>query len=220
MILKCPKHECRWRRRKDARPEEILDAALDLFTEKGYSSTRMIDIAKKAGISKGTLYLYFDSKEIVFEELVKTILSPMVDEAETAISQFQGSSTELIQEFVAGWWANIWHSKLSGIPKLIFSEAGNFPDMATFYTDTIVKRVRGLFEKIIQQGITDKEFKECDVKTAARLLMAPVIQATIWKHSLRPYDDELDDKKYIELHLEIFLRGLKHSNKKEQINVK
>jgi len=218
MILKCPKHECRWRRRKDARPEEILDAALDLFTEKGFSSTRMIDIAKKAGISKGTLYLYFDSKEIVFEELVKTILSPMVDEAETAIGQFQGSSTELIREFVAGWWANIWHSKLSGIPKLIFSEAGNFPDMATFYTDTIVKRVRGLFEQIIQQGVKDKEFRECDVRTAARLLMAPVIQATIWKHSLRPYDNELDEKKYLELHLEIFLTGLKNNQEQENKN--
>jgi len=219
MILKCSKHECRWRRRKDARPEEILDAALDLFTEKGFNSTRMIDIAIKAGISKGTLYLYFDSKETVFEELVKTILSPMVDEAEAAISQFQGSSTELIQEFVAGWWGNIWHSKLSGIPKLIFSEAGNFPNMATFYTDTIVKRVRGLFERIIQQGINDKEFRDCDVRTAARLLMAPVIQATIWKHSLRPYDDELNDQKYIEMHLQIFLRGLKQHNDKEEKNV-
>ena len=213
MILKCSKDECRWRRRKDARPEEILDAALALFTEKGFNSTRMIDIARKAGISKGTLYLYFDSKQLVFEELVKTILSPMVDEAENAISQFKGSSTELIQQFVTGWWNHIWNSKLSGIPKLIFSEAGNFPEMATFYTETIVKRVRGLFQKAIQQGIDNQEFIECDAGTASRLLMAPIIQAAIWKHSLKPYDDELNEQQYIEQHLQIFLNGLKKGNK-------
>jgi len=214
-MIKCTDHPCRWRRRKEARPEEILDAALELFTEKGFSSTRMIDVAKKAGISKGTLYLYFESKEAIFKELVKTILSPMVDEAEVVYNQFEGSTSELIKEFVAGWWSNIWHSPLSAIPKLIFSEAGNFPEMAEFYTDTIVKRVRGLFEKIIQRGIDHGEFKSCDTRSAARLLMAPVIQANIWKHSLKAYDDELDEKTYIDLHIDLFLSGLKKSPTKE-----
>lgn len=209
MILKCSQNECRWRRRKEARPEEILEAALELFAEKGFSSTRMVDVAKKAGISKGTLYLYFDSKEKIFQELVTTFISPMVDEAELAISQFEGSASELLGEFVAGWWANIWYSPLSAIPKLIFSEAGNFPDMAKFYTDTIYKRVKKIFENIIQQGIDNNEFKKCDVDSAARLIMAPVIQANIWKHSLRPYDDELKDQTYIELHIQLFLNGLK-----------
>jgi len=211
-MLNCSDHQCRWRRRKEARPEEILDAALELFTEKGFSSTRMIDVARKAGISKGTLYLYFESKENIFQALVKTVLSPMVDEAETAFKQFEGSSADLIREFVAGWWANIWHSPLSAIPKLIFSEAGNFPEMAEFYTETIVKRVRGLFEKAIQRGIDNHEFKNCDTRSAARLLMAPVIQANIWKHSLKPYDDELNAQTYIELHLEIFLSGLQKNS--------
>jgi len=214
-MIKCSKHQCRWRRRKEARPEEILHAALELFTEKGFSSTRMIDVAKNAGISKGTLYLYFESKEAIFKELVLTILSPMVDEAEIAYNQFEGNTSDLITEFVSGWWRHIWHSPLSAIPKLIFSEAGNFPEMAEFYTETIVKRVRSLFEKIIQQGIDNNEFKACDTQAAARLLMAPVIQANIWKHSLKPYDDELDEKTYIDLHIDLFLSGLKKSQKKE-----
>lgn len=209
MILKCSQHECRWRRRKEARPEEILEAALELFAEKGFSSTRMVDVAKRAGISKGTLYLYFDSKEKIFQELVTTFISPMVDEAELAISQFEGSASELLREFVAGWWANIWYSPLSAIPKLIFSEAGNFPDLAKFYTETIYKRVRKILENIIQQGIDNNEFKNYDVDSAARLIMAPIIQANIWKHSLRPYDDELNDEAYIELHIQLFLNGLK-----------
>lgn len=215
MIHNCPLNKCRWKRRKEARPEEILDAALDLFTEKGFSSTRMVDIAKRASISKGTLYLYFDSKELIFQELVKTLLSPMVDEAEAAIKQFQGSSSELIHTFVTNWWNSIWNNKLSAIPKLIFSEAGNFPDLAEFYVEAIVKRVRGLFEDIIQQGIDSHEFKKCDSRTAARLLMAPVIQANIWKHSLKPYDNELDEKTYIKLHLELFLSGLKNNAEKD-----
>ncbi|MDH5393814.1 MAG: TetR/AcrR family transcriptional regulator [Gammaproteobacteria bacterium] len=213
MILKCSEHQCRWRRRKEARPEEILDAALDLFTEKGFSATRMADVAKKAGVSKGTLYLYFESKEIIFKELVKTMMSPMVDEAEVAINEFQGSSAELLDKMVTGWWESFWHNKLSAIPKLIISEAGNFPEIAEFYVEVIVKRVRGLFEDIIQQGIDNKEFKACNNKEAARLLMAPVIQANIWKFSLKPYDEALDEKSYIRLHLEIFLSGIKKDDK-------
>lgn len=214
MKIQCPLEQCRWKRRKEARPEEILDAALDLFTEKGFSSTRMVDIAKKAGISKGTLYLYFESKEIIFQELLRTMISPMVDEAEDAIKAFQGSSSELLETMVASWWDNIWNSKLSSIPKLIVSEAGNFPEMAEFYVETIVKRARGLFEAIIQQGIDNNEFKTCDNRAAARLLMAPVIQANIWKHSLKPYDNELDDQAYIKLHLELFLSGLKKATER------
>ena len=210
MILKCSEHQCRWRRRKEARPEEILDAALDLFTEKGFSSTRMVDVAKKAGVSKGTLYLYFESKEIIFQELVKTMISPMVDEAEAAIKGFKGDTTsELLELLMMVWWNSVWHSNLSSIPKLIFSEAGNFPEMAEFYVETIVKRVRGIFEQIIQQGIDNNEFKSCDSKSAARLLMAPVIQAHIWKHSLKPYDDDMNEQTYIKLHLNLYLNGLK-----------
>lgn len=209
MILKCQKHECRWRRRKEARPEEILEAALELFAEKGFSSVRMTDVAKQAGISKGTLYLYFDSKEAIFLELVKTVITPMVDEAENGIKQFEGTATELLQQFVQRWWSKVWYSHLSAIPKLVFSEAGNFPEIGQYYTENVVKRFRGLFENIIQQGITNNEFRDCDVRTASRLLMAPVIQANIWKHALAPYDSELDPETYIQLHLEIFLSGLK-----------
>lgn len=211
MILNCQqhKHECRWRRRKEARPDEILDAALRLFTEKGFSSTRMIDIARSAGISKGTLYLYFESKEQIFKELVQTVLSPMVDEAENALKQFKGGTEQLIREFVAGWWQNMWHSQIAAIPKLMISEAGNFPELAEFYTDIIVKRVRLLFKSMIEQGIHNNEFKPCNTDEAARLLMAPVIHATIWKHSLKQFDDDMNDQAYIELHLEIFLSGIK-----------
>ena len=218
MKIQCPLEQCRWKRRKEARPEEILDAALDLFTEKGFSSTRMVDIAKKAGISKGTLYLYFDSKEIIFKELLTTMITPMVDEAELTIQQFEGCASELLRTMVKSWWSNIWHSKLSPIPKLIVSEAGNFPEMAEFYVDTIMKRARGLFESIIQNGIESGEFRNCDNRAAARLLMSPVIQANIWKHSLSKYDDPLDEQSYINLHLDIFLSGLTLSNEKDEQN--
>lgn len=218
--MKCPIEQCRWKRRKEARPEEILDAALDLFTNKGFSSTRMVDIAKKAGVSKGTLYLYFDSKELIFQEMVKTMITPMVDEAEVVIKQFEGSSSMLLEMIVTRWWTGVWNSKLTAIPKLIISEAGNFPEMAEFYVNVIVKRVRGLFEKIIQQGIDNNEFIKCDKRTAVRLLMAPVIQAQIWKHSLRLYDDELDEQTYIKLHLKLFLSGLKNGTEKEESNAK
>lgn len=209
MKIQCPLDQCRWKRRKEARPDEILDAALELFTEKGFNATRMVDIAKKANVSKGTLYLYFKSKEIIFQELVRTMITPMVEEAEHLVEQFDGTASQLLEHMILDWWNNICHSTASSIPKLIISEAGTFPEMAQYYVDTVVKRARGLFEHIIQQGIDQNEFKDCDPKAATRLLMAPLLQANIWMHSLRPYDEELNEQTYIKLHLEIFFSGLR-----------
>lgn len=204
----CKQH-CRWRRRKEARPEEIVEAALTLFVEKGFSATRMAEVAKQAGISKGTLYLYFDSKEKIFHAVIHNIISPMIEEVEVMVKNHDGSTEALIKKIVRGWWDGIWNTPLSGISKLIVSEAGNFPDMARFYMENVVKRVRYLLEKVIQTGIQRGEFRDVDIPTATRLLMAPVIQANIWANSLRPFDDPQDGDTYINLHLDLFLQGLK-----------
>ncbi|HEC13044.1 MAG TPA: TetR/AcrR family transcriptional regulator [Acidiferrobacteraceae bacterium] len=211
MTLTIPKSRChcRWRRRKEARPEEIVEAALALFVEKGFSATRMAEVAKQAGISKGTLYLYFDSKEKIFHAVIQHFITPMIDEVETLVKNYQGSTEALIKQLVHGWWGSIWNTPLSGIPKLVISEAGNFPDMARFYMENVVKRVRSLLEQIIQTGVQRGEFRDVDIPTVTRLLMAPIIQINIWAHSLRPYDDPQDGDTYINLHIDLFLQGLK-----------
>lgn len=200
--------DLRWQRRKEARPEEIVAAALKLFTDKGFSATRMIDVAEQAGISKGTLYIYFKNKEAILKAVVEQIIEPLIDRDETMAESYDGSATELLKTIVKGWWFMVSESNVSGIPKLIISESGNFPELAEFFVDHIVKRSRRLFARVIQRGIDSGELKPCDANMMARLIVAPLVHAAIWTHSLKPYDDELDIDEYIEQHIEVFLHGI------------
>ena len=199
---------CRWRRRKEARPEEILDAALELFTEKGFSATRICDVAKKAGISKGTLYLYFESKEAMFCAVVQEMISPELDRVEDMLEHYSGSSEELLRQLIRSWWQSVGETKLSAIPKLIVSESGNFPELAEFFVNKVVKRARKLFTNVISRGIASGEFNVYEPEAVARLVIAPLVQATIWMHSLKPYDDDAGTENFVELHTEFILNGL------------
>lgn len=199
---------CRWKRRKEARPEEILDAALQLFTEKGFSSTRMIDVAKSAGISKGTLYLYFDSKEAIFREVVQQRITPQLDEVEAMVERFEGTQADLLRQLINGWWMSVACTSLSAIPKIVVSESGNFPELAEYFTHNVVIRSRNLFSKVISRGMINGEFKLYEAETVARLVVAPLVQATIWMHSLRQFDDESGTQNYIQLHTEFILNNL------------
>lgn len=200
--------KCRWKRRKEARPEEILDAALTLFTEKGFSSTRMIDVAKAAGISKGTLYLYFDSKEAIFRDVVQQRITPQIDKVEQIVEGFEGTYAELLRNMINSWWMGIACTSLSAIPKIIVSESGNFPELAEYFTKNVVIRSRDLFSKVISRGMLSGEFKLYEAETVARLVVAPLVQATIWMHSLKPYDDDTGTQNYLQLHTEFILNSL------------
>ena len=132
------KSKPRWERRKDARPQELLAAALDLFVERGYAGTRLDDVASLAGVSKGTLYLYFENKEELFKAVVReNIVAALVD-AEDLIAGFEGHSSVLLRKLVVSWWQRIGQTKLSGISKLMMAESGNFPDVARFYHEEVV----------------------------------------------------------------------------------
>lgn len=198
----------KWRRRKEARPEEILDAALELFTEKGFSATRMIDVAKAAGISKGTLYLYFANKEAMFREVVQQRITPKLDEVEQSLEAFEGTQADLLRHMINGWWMAVACTSLSAIPKIIVSESGNFPELAEYFTRNVVVRSRNLFSKVISRGMLNGEFELYESETVARLVIAPLVQATIWMHSLKPYDDETGTQNYLQLHTEFILNSL------------
>ena len=199
---------CRWRRRKEARPEEILDAALELFADKGFAATRINDVAKKAGISKGTLYLYFESKEAMFRAVVQEMIAPQLEREEALVDAYQGPTDILLREMIHDWWEHIGNSKLSAIPKLIISESGNFPELAEFFVDTIVKRARRLYAKAISRGMVRGEFNAFDPDVVARLVIAPMVQLVIWMHSLQPFDNRIDVKDYLDLHVSFILKNL------------
>ena len=201
---------CRWRRRKEARPDEIIDAALELFVSKGFTATRLDDIAKHAGISKGTLYLYFNSKEDLFRAVVQQIIVPEVEKAEKHAAQFEGTQSELIAMLLSNWWNVVSKTRLAGIPKLMVSEAANFPELANFYVRTVVSRTRNILRNALIAGIKTGEFKLLDPVITTRLLIAPVVFAIIWEKSLGNYDDEhYDVEQYVQTHIEFFLGSIK-----------
>ncbi len=205
--------DLRWQRRKESRPSEIIEAAFDLFAEKGFSATKMDEIARKAGISKGSLYNYFKSKEAIFEAIVTEDIIPIIDQVEGAMATSQENPEEIIRSLVGGFVAHTQGTRLEIIPKLITSESGNFPDLTKFYVDQVIKRVRNIVERVIQKGVEQQLFIDCDPRVTARLLLAPIIQAQIWNYTLKPYDDAHDSELYIDTHLKIFLQGIRRSVK-------
>lgn len=199
---------CRWQRRKEERPAEILAAALKIFAEKGFTATKLDEVAKAAGVSKGTIYLYFDSKEAIFKAVVVEYVLPKISEAEHHAEHYNGPIKDFLIQLVEQWWLNVGQSDLGGLPKLIIAEAGNFPELAKFYLENVIQRMRHFIANLIELGIERGEFRQCDSKYVARLFLAPMVFAAIWERSLAQYDESYDVKQYLDTHLDIFLRGL------------
>lgn len=203
------KPEPRWTRRKEARPEEITAAALELFVERGYAATRLEDVAARAGISKGTLYLYFANKEELFKSVVREALVARMVEFRGQIAQFQGSTFELLRLVVKGWWEKIGSTRISGIPKLILSEARNFPEIAEFYVAEVVRPGRETVMQVIRRGIERGEFRDVDVESTANLLVAPMLLISLWRNSLECCsEDRIDPAALMGAHVEMLSRGL------------
>jgi AcrR family transcriptional regulator len=199
----------RWRRRSEARPGEIVQAALDLFVEKGFSSTRMDEIAKRAGVTKGTVYLYFPSKDDLFRAVVEEMMGAQMESAERLVAEHTGSTRDLVAELIRAWWRVGGSSRLACMGKLITSEASNFPELARYYMDHVVVRTRRIFEAALRRGIERGELRDVSVTDAARLAIAPMVHASIYQRSLLAFDpDGWDMERYLEIHIDLFLRGL------------
>jgi AcrR family transcriptional regulator len=207
-MISCP-FKPRWERRKDARPQELLDAALDHFVARGFAATRLDDVAKSAGVSKGTLYLYFCSKEELFKAVVRESIVPLLGEAEGVIEQYSGSSEDLFRLVMTTWWDNVGASKLSGLPKLMTAEAGNFPELAKFYQEEVVDRGEKLVATMLKRGIARGEVREMDLELAPRILVSPIIMMMMWKHSNGVCQVEPEKLgSYLDFYIDMALRGI------------
>jgi TetR/AcrR family transcriptional regulator len=198
-------------RRKEARPGELLDAALDLFVEKGFAATRAEEVAARAGVSKGTLFLYFPSKEELFKAVVRENIAGRFGEWNAEYESFQGTTTEMVRFFMKAWWERIGATKASGITKLIISEARNFPDIAAFYQQEVIRPGTELIRRILQRGIDRGEFRPLDLDYAVFNIVAPMIFLIMMKHSLGvcvPQDYPLDPERYLNSQMETLLRGI------------
>jgi AcrR family transcriptional regulator len=189
-----PNPRRRWRRRKTARPAEILAAARASFAERGFAATRLDDVAARAGVTKGTLYLYFDSKEALFKAVVRQELVPSLERAEALVAGSAAPSLDLLEQLVRDF-ARIIASPLGAIPKLVLTEAGNFPDLARFYRTEVVDRGKALWRKVIERGVAAGELRAADVESTVTCIVAPLLLAALWHHSFERHsgrDFELD----------------------------
>jgi AcrR family transcriptional regulator len=204
-----PKTKPRWERRKDARPQELLAAALDLFVERGYAAARLDDVAARAGVSKGTLYLYFENKEELFKAVVRENLVSALAEAEHYIERSTGSSRELLRTFILNWWDRVGQTKLSGISKLMMAESGNFPDVARFYHEEVISRCNALLVGILERGIARGEFRVVDTVNANLVIVAPLVMLMMWKHSFLSFRlEQLSAMDYLDCYIDLLINGL------------
>jgi AcrR family transcriptional regulator len=195
-------------RRKEARPSELTAAALELFAEKGYAATRLDDVAARAGVSKGTLYLYFDSKEALFKAVVEEGIVPALAAAEQQLSGYDGSSAELLRFLLLNWWRQIGSTRLAGVVKLIISESRNFPEVAQYYHDRVIVRGRALFRGALQRGIDSGEFRVMDIDSCIDVAIAPLLMLVVWRHSLGICGHNVDPEQYLATHLDLLTKGL------------
>jgi AcrR family transcriptional regulator len=204
-----PDSKPRWERRKDARPQELLAAALDLFVERGYAATRLDDVAARAGVSKGTLYLYFENKEELFKAVVRENVLPVLGEAEEIVDSFAGHSAELFREIVLGWWERIGATKLSGITKLMMAESHNFPEVTQFYHDEVISRGNAMIVRMLERGMQRGEFRQVDLTQAMNIICAPMLMLMMWKHSFNSCRIEpISPEEYLNSFIDLFLHGL------------
>jgi AcrR family transcriptional regulator len=160
-------------------------------------------------VSKGTLYLYFDSKEALFKAVIREGIVPILEEGAGLVDNFAGSAADLLRALISEWWQRIGNTPLAGVSKLMISEAGNFPELATYYHDTVIVRGRDLMRRTLQRGIASGEFRAVDVETAIDIIFAPVLMMVIWRYSLGVCCGKANDPQvYLRNHFDLTLAGL------------
>jgi AcrR family transcriptional regulator len=197
------------RRRKEARPGELIDAAIEVFAQKGFSGSRLEDVARRAGVSKGTAYLYFPNKEALFKAAIREVVVTRIAMGEREVEEWRGSSEELLRQ-VLGHWAQVIRSRQGGLLKLIVAEARNFPDLAAWYHTEVGERGNRLLMAVLRRGVEREEFRPFDVEAMAAVIACPMAFRAIWQHSLGCYEAlPVSDERFYETYFDMMVAGLR-----------
>lgn len=199
----------RWRRRKSARPEEIIHAALEVFADRGFAATKLEDVARKAGVTKGTIYLYFENKEALFKALIRETIVPVIAQGEALAKSFTGSARDLFEKLVRDYWRLVGETALADIPRLMIAEARNFPELARFYYEEVVTRGHRLMSGVLERGIKAGEFRKVDLAVATKLAMSPLMHAVVARKAFAHCMPEgFDVARYLDTHIDLYLHGI------------
>ncbi len=206
-----PVPTARRERRKEARPGELIQAALELFVEKGFSATRSEEVAARAGVSKGTLFLYFQTKEDLFREVIRTRLVDHFLAWGQEFEEFQGPTEDMLRSGLLAWWERIGNTPAGGLTKLVLSESRNFPEIAAYYQTSVVQPGRELLGRILQRGIDRGEFRAVDVSQAVMSVVSAMVFVMTWKHSIVSCTEQnaaFDPLAFLMTHVDLLLHGL------------
>ncbi len=198
-------------RRKAERPQQLLEAAMSLFISKGLAGTRTEDVAQLAGVSKGTLYRYYASKEDLFKAVVRNLLGEVIAEGIERVDQWEGPTGDLLKLLAHTWWTRIEESRASGIFKLIIAEVGNLPELAQFYVDEVIEPTHRLLSLAITRGMERGEFRRMDVTSVVHALMASAQFLVLFPRCTaacthNPFP--LDSDQFMNTQIELLLLGL------------
>ena len=200
----------RWRRRAEARPEEILDAALEEFTARGFEAARMEDIAKTAGISKAAIYLYFPSKTALLEALIEAKIGPLASQVQSLALAGRADPLMTLRMLATAAAHRIGDARVFAVPRLVIGLSGRFPEIAEYYRANVVEKARGALEALIDAGKAKGVIRDVDTKAVARAFIGPILFEGLWTHVLGGESALADPQKLIESQFDILLGGLEN----------
>ena len=198
----------KFQRRKDDRPAEITEAALAVFAENGYSAARVDDVAKRAGVSKGLLYLYFKTKEELFKAVIRSFVAPKVQELSAIVDESELSAEEFIRGPFLTMVKTLPDSPIRIMVRLMFTEGHKHPDLVEFYWENVVAHAIEMMKKLIARGVADGQFRNTAIDELPQLLVSPVIFSIFWNQVFENHA-KLDTGLLIETHVDAMLHYLK-----------
>ncbi|MEL6677601.1 MAG: TetR/AcrR family transcriptional regulator [Pseudomonadota bacterium] len=195
-------------RRKDARPGEIIQAGLEEFAEMGFAGARLDDVARRAGVAKGTIYRYFENKEALFEAAISSKVRTKQIEIEELVDNFEGSTETLVHMVLTKFYQEMVVSDARILMRIIIAEGHRFPELKKNYYNNVIRNGTRIIGKIVERGIARGEFRQGPIADLPRLIAAPTIMAAIWSLT---FDDlePLDMDKHYAAHVDLLLHGLR-----------
>ncbi len=203
------KGEPKWRRRKDERPGEITAAAFAVFSEKGFAAARLDEIAQRAGVSKGALYLYFETKEDLFRAVVRDAVSPKIAKVRAFAEGFEGPFSELVRALLPLAATMVGTSGLGRVIKMVIGESGNFPELARHWHDEVIGPALGTLTRLVERAQAKGELKPGPARFHALSLMSPLLIGVLWRETFEPVGGQpLDLEALAKQHVENVLAGI------------
>jgi AcrR family transcriptional regulator len=199
----------RWRRRSEARPGEIIEAALAVFAEKGFAAARLDDIAARAGVSKGALYLYFETKQDLFRAVVRETVAPNLAAVEAFAGQGGLAFGDLVRLVFARIAGVVAEGRLGPVAKMVIGESRNFPELAKVWHEDVVSRMLNAISGAVAAAQARGEVAPGDPRFHVFTLAGPLLMGVLWREVFVPIGAEpIDLKALLAQHAEVVLGGM------------